>query len=85
MDLLKQVKDRINVTWDYEDEKISEIIEEGKDFILSRVGEVDFDTSIVGRKLIKEYTMYAWNGAVASFEDDFKSDILNLQIRNALR
>lgn len=85
MDLLKQVKDRINVTWDYEDEKISEIIEEAKDFILSRAGEVDFDTSIVGRKLIKEYAMYAWNGAVASFEDDFKSDILNLQIRNALR
>lgn len=84
MDLLDEVKERLNVTWSYEDEKIQNIIDESKDFIENRVGKTDFEAEISAKKLVKEYCLYAWNGAVASFEEDFKSDILNLQLKHAL-
>ncbi|KXI14677.1 MULTISPECIES: phage head-tail connector protein [Peptostreptococcus] len=85
MDLLSEVKDRLNVTWEYDDSKINSMIEEGKDFIISRVGRTDFEVEISARKILKEYCLYAWNGSIASFEDDFKSDILNLQLKHGLR
>lgn len=84
MSLLEEVKARLNITWDYDDEKIRSIIQEGQDFLISRVGKSDFELEIASKKLLKEYCFYAWNGAVFSFEDDFKSDILNLQIRHGL-
>jgi hypothetical protein len=84
MDLLEEVKNRLNVTWDYDDEKIKNIMLEGEDFIIARVGKTNFKTEISARKLLKEYCFYAWNGAIFSFEDDFKSDILNLQLRHSL-
>lgn len=84
MSLLEEVKARLNITWDYDDEKIRSIIQEGQDFLISRVGKSDFELEITSKKLLKEYCFYAWNGAVFSFEDDFKSDILNLQIRHGL-
>lgn len=85
MDLLSEVKDRLNVTWEYDDSKINSMIEEGKDFIISRVGRTDFEVEISARNILKEYCLYAWNGSIASFEDDFKSDILNLQLKHGLR
>lgn len=84
MTLLEEVKARLDVTWEYDDPKINTMILEGQDFIKSRVGKTNFDTEISARKLLKEYCFYAWNGASYSFEDDFKSDILNLQIKHTL-
>ena len=84
MDLIEEVKNRLNVTWDYDDEKIKNIMIEGEEFIIARVGKTNFKTEISAKKLLKEYCFYAWNGALFSFEDDFKSDILNLQLRHSL-
>lgn len=84
MDLIEEVKNRLNVTWDYDDEKIKNIMIEGEEFIIARVGKTNFKTEISAKKLLKEYCFYAWNGAIFSFEDDFKSDILNLQLRHSL-
>nr|WP_314515391.1 hypothetical protein [uncultured Peptostreptococcus sp.] len=84
MTLLEEVKARLDVTWEYDDPKINTMILEGQDFIKSRVGKTNFDTEISARKLLKEYCFYAWNGAIYSFENDFKSDILNLQIKHSL-
>ncbi len=83
--MLEKIKRRLNITWDYDDEEIEELIEEGKIFIISRVGEVDFDVDILASRLLKEYCRYAWNGSVAYFEQNFRSDILNLQIQNAIQ
>lgn len=83
--MLDKIKRRLNVTWDYDNEEIEEMIEEGKIFIISRVGEVDFDVDILASRLLKEYCRYAWNGSVAYFEQNFRSDILNLQIQNAIQ
>lgn len=82
--LLTAVKRRLNVTWDYDDDEIIDIIEEGQQFIQDRVGEVDFYNDISALRLLKEYCRYAWNGSVSYFESDYRSDILNLQINNAI-
>jgi hypothetical protein len=83
--MLEEIKRRLNITWDYDNEEVEELIEEGKIFIISRVGEVDFDVDILASRLLKEYCRYAWNGSVAYFEQNFRSDILNLQIQNAIQ
>ncbi|MCR1955219.1 hypothetical protein NSA24_10485 [Clostridioides mangenotii] len=83
--MLEKIKRRLNITWDYDNEEIGEIIEEGKAFIVARVGEVEFDLNPLASRLLKEYCRYAWNGSVAYFEQNFRSDILNLQIQNAIQ
>lgn len=82
-DLLEEVKRRLKVTWEYDDEEISSIIEDGKIFIIDRVGSIEFtDKKRDARqiKLLKEYCRYAWEGSASFFENDFKREILNLQI-----
>lgn len=83
--LLDEVKNRLNITWNYDDEELILIIGEAKEFIILRVGEVDFLTDISAKRLLKEYCRYAWDGALSVFESNFRSDILNLQLKNATK
>lgn len=88
--LLSQVKNRLNVTWGYDDYEIQNMIEEGKAYLESRCGSLSFseiNPTTVDRlavKILKEYCRYAWNGSAAYFEADYRSDILNLQLEVAL-
>lgn len=81
-DLLSSVKRRLRISWDYDDEEIEEIIEEAKDFFRNRISNVDFEDVTV-KKLIKEYCRYSWSNASEVFENDYKSEILNLQLKYA--
>lgn len=85
MNLLKQVKQRLNITWSYDDEQIDDMIKEGKVYLIDRVGDLDFEKDISAIRLLKEYCRYSWNGSASSFENDFKSDIINLQLKNAIQ
>ncbi|MBC2106144.1 hypothetical protein [Listeria booriae] len=85
--LLKSVKNKLRITWDYQDETIQEMMYEGIAFLQSRAGKLPFfdadtetDVYRLSIKLLKEYCRYDWSGAISSFETDYLSDILNLQI-----
>lgn len=83
-ELLEICKDEIKVTWSHQDNTIEDKIREGMAFIQGKTGPLPFDektiVSIKARKLLKEYVRYDWNAALASFEEDYLSDILELQI-----
>lgn len=86
--LLKNVKTTLQVTWDSEDDSIKDFILQGAAFIEAKAGPLNFDgttnASRLGQRLLREYVRYDWNGYGSSFEKDFLSDILNLQLVNAV-
>jgi len=87
-ELFSLIKGVLKVTWDSQDEEITELVSEGKTVIQSKCGELDFlehsTVPILSRKLLKEYCRYSWNGSAAYFEADYRSDLLNLQIAAAM-
>lgn len=83
-DELGKIKSHLRVTWRYQDEEILDIIEEGKTFIDNICGKSDY--SIVGPAfiLLKNYCRYAWSGSVEMFEENYKRQLLRLQISNGM-
>lgn len=88
-ELLPSVKGTLGVTWEHRDKDILDMIDEGIAFLESRASPLYFSFSDKNnvarssRKLLKEYCRYAWAGTAAYFENDYRSDILNLQITAA--
>lgn len=88
--LLETIKKKLRVTWNEQDDSIKETILEGMAFLQSRAGELPFLDKesnpliyMLSIKLLKEYCRYDWNGSIAYFENDYLSDIINLQISAA--
>lgn len=85
-ELISDVKKRLKITWEHQDQEIEEMIEEGIAYLQSKVGELPFsksdksDLAFISRKLLKDYVRYEWNGSGAYFETDYRSDLLNLQL-----
>ena len=84
-ELLHIIKNRLNITWNYDDVEIRDLIDEGTSVIESFVGEIDFLQNKKALRLLKEYCRYSWNGASNFFMHDYKSDILNLQISKSVK
>ena len=82
--VFKIVKDNIRVTWEYDDEIIEQSIREGISKIENICGRCDFDENATAQKLLKEYVRYDWNGASLYFEPNFKRELLQLQLSNAM-
>jgi len=81
MDLLEQVKSYLKVTWDDEDTDITRLINRGKGKLQALVGaELDFETEGQARSLLFDYCRYAYNNASEYFEENFRSEILRLQL-----
>lgn len=84
-DVLTQVKDRLRITWAYQDDEIMELIEEAEAFIKSKVSIKNVKDNKNALKLLKEYCRYAWSGSSNQFGIDYSRDILNLQLEVAMR
>ena len=82
--VFKIVKENIRVTWDYDDEIIEQSIREGISKIENICGRCDFDENATAQKLLKEYVRYDWNGVSLYFEPNFKRELLQLQLNNAM-
>ena len=81
MDLLEQVKSYLKVTWDDEDALIENYINRGKAKLNELVGaELDFETEGHARSLLFDFVRYAYNNATEYFEENFRSEILRLQL-----
>lgn len=81
-ELLKIVKTHLRVAHSQLDSEIEETIKEGMAVIEAMCGSTDFNESLLGRKLLKNYCRYEWNGVGNAFESNFRSDILRLQMAN---
>ena len=79
--LLKQVKRKLNVTWDDDDtnSRIEEIIKNAIPSLKHKLGifNKDFDFSAEGieNTLFINYCLYEWNHCLNEFDDNYANDI----------
>lgn len=83
-DIVKKIKGYLGVTWTYQDDEIHGLVEDGIAKIEAVSSSTDF-TQGLGWKLLKTYCRYAWDGSEAYFEDNYKKDLLQLQLENFKR
>ncbi len=88
--LVKQVKRKLNITWEDEDTnaRVNDIIESAIPDLIHRLGITDiyFDFSIAGaeNRLFKNYCLYEWNHCLNEFWDNYADDIATLRAKYAV-
>ena len=86
--LLSSVKNYLDITWvdDAGDLKLSGIIARGIVYI-NRIAGVDFDYTIESdeRQLLFDYCRYIRSGALEDFKNNFKSELISLQLREEVK
>lgn len=81
-DLLQDVKNYLRITWEDEDSDLIKMIERGISYFKSIVGvDVDFIDDLQNRQLLLDRCRYVRNHVVEEFEDNFRSEIINMQFR----
>lgn len=75
----KKIKDFINVTWEYEDDAILDLVNEGVAKLQQITSDFDYHESL-SFFILKEYVRYAYNGVSMYFEENFKRELLQLQL-----
>lgn len=80
--LLKSVKADLRITYEYLDDHLTELIKEGMDVINTTCGVSDYTQPGLEQKLLKAYCRYSFNNASQLFEDNYRHDLLKLQIKN---
>lgn len=80
--LLKDVKNYLDITWEDPegDAKLERIIKSGMDAISGKIGECNFFEETQESALLFDYVMYARAGDIPAFWQNYKSEIISLQI-----
>ena len=79
--MLQEIKNYLKITWDDEDATITELINRGKAKLNELVGaELDFEAEGLPRSLLFDFVRYAYNNASEYFEENFRKEILRLQL-----
>jgi len=82
--MLEDLKDCLRITWPDEDEKLTRMIERGKNFLNNIVGiEMEYLNASEEKTLLLDYCRYAYNNATEYFETNYKPHILRLQLMKA--
>lgn len=80
--LLDDVKNYLDITWDdpVGDKKTMGMIQRGIAAIKGKIGECDFYGETQERALLFDYVMYARAGEIPQFWENYRTDIISLQI-----
>lgn len=80
--LLSEIKNYLDITWDDSlgDEKMLGMIKRGMAAISGKVGACDFCGETQEKALLFDYIMYARAGEIPQFWQNYRSEILSLQI-----
>lgn len=84
MALLDEVKNYLDITWEMntgEKQKLSGIIERGKQYLTGKIGTCDFESETREKSLLLDYCMYARAGRIPDFERNYCSEIIALQMK----
>lgn len=82
---LDSIKKHLKITCNYEDSEIKDMIEDGKTVINSICGSSDFSVGGEAYTVLKAYCRYGRSGSTAMFEENYKRQLLRLQIQNGLK
>lgn len=84
--LLNDVKNHLRITWDDEDSEIQQLISRSQNVLNGLIGvDLDFEVEGLPKSLLLDYCRYARNNALEFFEENFKKEILRLQLKEASR
>ena len=86
--LLAEVKNYLDITWEDADgdQKLIGIISRGMSRINEIAGaELDYTAEDQPLALLCDYCMYARAGALSEFEENYLSELISLQIREAVK
>ena len=80
--LLKDVRNYLDITWDDPkgDEKLLGRIKRGMASLVGKIGECDFLGDTQERTLLFQLVMYEYSGELQQFWENYKSEIVGLQI-----
>lgn len=79
--MLSEVKTYLRITWGDDDAMLESLISRGKRKLEELAGaELDFETEGLARSLLLDYVRYAYNNASEYWEENFRFDILRLQL-----
>ena len=83
MALIDDVKNYLDITWEMdagEQNKLSVIIERGKEYLQGKIGTCDFESETREKSLLLDYCMYARAGQLPDFQKNYCSEIIALQM-----
>lgn len=83
MALIDDVKNHLDITWEMstgETKKLSGIIKRGEKYLSGKIGECDFESETQEKELLMNYCMYVRAGKLADFIENYKSEIVALQM-----
>lgn len=80
--LLEDVRNYLDITWDDQkgDEKLLGMIKRGMASLAGKIGECDFLRDTQERTLLFQLVMYEYSGELQQFWENYKSEIVGLQI-----
>lgn len=85
MDLLEEVKNYLKITWESENAYLQNIINRGKEYLKNKTGtELDFENEGQPKSLLLDYCRYYYNNAIEYFDENFKNQLLELQLKEAV-
>lgn len=88
MELLEEVKNYLDITWnltDEEEQKLTGMIERGKRTLEDKIGTCDFDNDTQEKSLLLNYVLYDRSGALADFWQNYKGELLSLRLGNKVK
>ncbi|MGG3650952.1 head-tail connector protein [Bacillus pseudomycoides] len=84
--LLEDVKSRLRITWNDEDEQINKTIKRGKAYLQKLCGtSISFDEEDEVKQMLIERCRYEYNNALEDFEKNFRGELQRLIIDAALK
>ena len=80
--LLEDVRNYLEITWDDPkgDEKLQGIIKRGMASLAGKIGVCDFLGDTQERTLLFQLVMYEYSGELQQFWENYKSEVIGLQI-----
>ena len=85
MNLLSELKFNLGITDNEQDEELEKIIARGKAILEGLTGvTLDFEKEELPKSLCLDYCRYAYNNASEYFMENFKSEILRMQLQSAV-
>lgn len=86
--LLESVKNYLDITWQdpSTDKKVTGIVERGIKYINGIAGsDMDYTVEDKPRELLFDYCRYVRSNALNEFQNDFKQELLSLQISQEVK
>ena len=83
--MLEEIKGYLKITWNDEDLYIEGYIARGIDHLEGLTGTtLEFEEG-KPKSLLFDYCRYAYNNALEYFDENFRGDILRLQLQEAIK